>query len=1060
MFSKILGGVRHKSDGFIKKNIKSKESYGRLKWNFIEKIIISSSKYPGRALSCLLLFFSFIFTGMHFLRPHIQPLATKWLPHWDKIFDWQTTLLGGQLTIIGVVYPLVVGLISIIFQKKSARKIVQAAYQSYSGFMLAGLSGLVLSGFILLGIFIRTFCSNYTYAVLCAICVIWMIINIALSVWFFIKSLSVLNDVERDRMVLRFLTADVLAVTLKKRVSDMFSAAPLASKLIDASKYPHISVEDYSFERDFTVITKKGTRNEVVKDIYFVPLKMVFFFINRLKRREENRLSFAFYHPLEGKNSEDHIPLFKVRGLSPDSFFVRLMKLCFRTARPANGTVDNLWIIRGMLGEAVDALAAGDIYAFEEALDSICRDFTAIADVFSFSNELEAGNLLLIKNDALWEQSFSQMFYGELYRLNSQAVLRMALSGRFFSRCMHLPRILFERRVESSFEEISLGMTYSIYAWETLMSWGKLHVSKVDPTLRQTYDELVMEFVALWEGWPDSLHYKIAKAGNISLFHSSRVEHLRLMPDVLMHAVVAGDDESVRHAADMFNRWLNRPTNDSGHTGLLIWQEFFITPAIFDGDEPFNPKNLSGTQTIHTDNLPEHAFSNALTDVRLCTAAFLLHHGSELNADVLRFTVDTLLSGKLVDNTGGFERVSLALTKSSDVVDVLIRITAWGRKNSNPASGWLSGMIRHMSSQHGKRMISGRIYSGNRLSGISDLYGEFAELMMMLSSVTGESVSNRFKSCLSAGLLSYGVKETLAESLQQTLAAVERLKLFRIENGKDVNACKDATSALLKEYLKLLTKSMEQDVLSLPVSVSKVDALSRKVSEMLRVELPHAFPFNQFDELSYHDELESSIRLPVLLSDDKLMYTEEMRHKVVNQGRDSYLNIFHILRKQIFDRFMFENVRREIMASNLSEILDIASKLPDTEDGDYLIICNQAMKQELNYMMIEHSRARSDGVSLLYYDSENRLTLRGVHKDLPLEAYSIYGNHDPYIVNCRAFSKFRIKEPAGKSSIYFSFEKHPEVDSRILLRANLEYMFILNEPAKIRFVYPVKPDMV
>jgi hypothetical protein len=73
MFSKILGGVRHKSDGFIKKNIKSKESYGRLKWNFIEKIIISSSKYPGRALSCLLLFFSFIFTGMHFSRPHIQP---------------------------------------------------------------------------------------------------------------------------------------------------------------------------------------------------------------------------------------------------------------------------------------------------------------------------------------------------------------------------------------------------------------------------------------------------------------------------------------------------------------------------------------------------------------------------------------------------------------------------------------------------------------------------------------------------------------------------------------------------------------------------------------------------------------------------------------------------------------------------------------------------------------------------------------------------------------------------------------------------------------------------
>ncbi|WP_313678798.1 hypothetical protein [Pantoea vagans] len=1051
MFSKILGGVRHESDRFIRKNIKSKESYEKLKWNFIEKIIISSSKYPGRAIGSLILVFFCIFTVMQFLRPHIQPVATKWFPHWDKIFDWQTTLLGGQLTIIGVVYPLVVGLISIIFQKKSARKIVQAAYQSYSGFMLAGLSGLVLSGFILLGIFIRTFCSNYSYALLCAICVIWMMVNIALSVWFFIKSLSVLNDVERDRMVLRFLTADVLAVILKKRVSDIFSAAPLASKLIDASKYPHISIEDYSFDDDFTVITKKISRNEVVTDIYLTPMKMVFFFINRLQRRGRNHLSFTFYHPLEVNHSADHVPLFKVRGLSPDSFSVCLMKLFFKTGRPSKDTVDNLWIIRGMLGEAVDALAAGDIYAFEEALDSVCRDFTAIANVFSFSNELEAGNLLLIKNDALWEQSFSQMFYRELYRLNSQAVLRMGLSGRFFSGCMQLPRMLFEYRAESTSEEVSLGMTYSIYAWETLMSWGEVHVSKVDATLRLTYDELVMEFVALWEGWSDSLHYKIAKPGNTRLFHVSRLEHLRLMPDILIHAAVAGDDETVRHAADMFNRWLNRPTNNLGHTGLLIWQEFFITPAIFNGDEPFNPKNLFGTQIIHTDNLAEHAFSNALTDVRLCTAAFLLHRGSELNADVLSFTVDTLLSGKLVENTGGFERVSMALTKSSDVIDVFIRIIAWGRKNSNPASGWLSGMIRHMSSQHGKRMISGRIYSGNRLSGISDLYSEFAELMMMVSSATGESVSKRFESCLTAGLLSYGVKERLAESLHQSITAVERIASFKIENGKDVNACKDATSALLKEYLNLLTNSMEQDVLSFPVSVSKVDALSRKVSEMLSDKLPDAFPFNQFRELTYHQVLDNGVVLPYWHDDDKIYYSEGISKTVFNADSFLYSSIVNSLQARILGWLGCEKASREIVESSLCEILDVVSKLPDTEDGDCLIVCNEAMSQELS-VMLGDLWGRNDGKSLLYYDSDSKLKIRGVHKDCSLLHYRFYRKADPFIVNLRAFSEFRIKAPAGKGAINFRTEKHPEDDLKISLHADIEYQCIVSEPVKIRFV--------
>lgn len=1051
MFSKILGGVRHESDRFIKKNIKSKESYGKLKWNFIEKIIISSSKYPGRAIGSLLLFFSCLFTGMQFLRPHIQPVATKWLPHWDKIFDWQTTLLGGQLTIIGVVYPLVVGLISIIFQKKSARKIVQAAYQSYSGFMLAGLSGLVLSGFILLGIFIRTFCSNYSYALLCAICVIWMMINIALSVWFFIKSLSVLNDVERDRMVLRFLTADVLTVILKKRVSDIFSAAPLARKLIVASKYPHISIEDYSFDSDFTVITKKVTRNEVVTDIYLIPLKMVFFFINRLKGRERNRLSFTFYHPLEVNNSAGHVPLFKVRGLSPDSFSVYLMKLCFKTGRPSKDTVDNLWIIRGMLGEAVDALAAGDIYAFEEALDSTCRDFTAIADVFSFSNELEAGNLLLIKNDALWEQSFSQMFYGEIYRLNSQAVLRMGLSGRFFSRCMQLPRMLFEYRAESTFEEVRLGMTYSIYAWETLMSWGKLHVSKVDPTLRQTYDELVMEFVALWEGWSDSLQYKTEKTASPVLYRESRLEHLRLMPDILMHAVITGDYETVRHAVDVFNRWLNNTVKEAGYSGLLMWQKFFITPAIFKGDEPFNSNHLSGMQTINSEELPELAFTNALTDIRLCTSAFLLNQERKLNADILRFSVDTLLSGSLVIETGGYERVSMALTKSSDVIDVLIRILAWGRKSLNPASGWLSGLIRHLSSQHGERMISGRVYSGNRLSGIPDLHREFAELIMMTSLATGESVSERFKCCLAAGLLSYDVKERLSGSLRQILDSVEKITQLRIENGKDFNVCKSATGALLSEYLELLTKSMEQDVLSLPVSTEKIDALSRKVSDMLRDKLPNIFPFNLFGELAYHQELENAGILPCLFAADKVYYSEGISKAVFNMGSSLYSSISGRLQAQILGWLGCEKAIREIGAASLREVIDIVSKLPDTEDGDCLIVCNQAMNEELSSMRSDLLR-RDDDKSLLYYGADHSLKIRGVHRDYSLLSFSFYKKADPFIVNSRAFSEFKIKAPAGKGAISFRAEKHPEDDSKLLLCADLEYRCIISEPLKIRFV--------
>ncbi len=1050
----IIGSIRYKSDKFIYKSIKIKDSYRRLNWNFFERLIVSCSKNPGKAIGSLLLFFAVLFYVMQLARPLIQPMAARWLPHWETIFDWQTTLLAGQLTIIGIVYPLVVGLISLIFQKKSARKIVQAAYQTYSGFMLAGLSGLVLAGFILSGIFIRTFCSNYSYAVVSGISITWMMVNIGLSVWFFIKSLSVLDDVKRDKMVLRYLTADVLEVILKRRVAEAFRAGPFAQRLIDPVKYPHITLQDYSFEPNLTTIFTATKHRKEINDVYLTPLKLIIHFINFRNRIKREKLSFSFYHPYEGNKSGNLIPLFKVHGLSPNSRCVRLLKLCFSIARPPDETINNGWIIRGMLGEAVDALAAGDIYAFEEALHSVTRDFSAIADVFSFRNELETGNLLLMKRQGMWEQSFNEHFYSELYRLGRQAVLRTGLSGRFFSQYMQLPRILFESRSESTVEEIQLGLNHTCYAWETLQSWGKSTLSNPDPGLRQAYDTLVREFVALWEGWSESLHYKLELHGNVDVFNAARISHLRLLPDILMHAVVAGDAETVRLAADMFNRWLNKPhEGELDYSGLLPWQEFFITPAIFCGYKPFNAENISTMQVVNYDGLPVHAWKNALTDVRLTTAAFLLKHARELNADRLRFSVDTLLNGGLVDNTGGYERVSMAFSNASDVTDALIRTLAWGRKGENPAAGWLTGLIRYLSSAHGKDMISGRVYSGNRLSGFSDLNRQFAELMIMASSAS-ESPSLRIKSGLSAGIFSYGVKERLVERIRNIKHELVSLPSLTLENGKDFTTCQSAVNNLLGEYIRLFSESMEQDILALPVSTVKVDALSQKVSDMVKDRLSNIFPFNQFLALNYHPELEQGVKHPILFRDERIYYSEGISKTVF--GTDSSLcsRIVNVLSADLLGWLQSLKASAELSSRSLPDIIDRTSKLPELEEDDCLIICDTALSEELSSYCFEHRIGKDDGQSQLFYDENGKLKIRGLHVNCTLISFSFYRKAHPIVINNRAFSELRIKEPQGKGPINFVAETDPDDSKKILLRADFEYQRFISEPPKVRFIYP------
>ncbi|HHV9997635.1 TPA: hypothetical protein ACUSUA_005074, partial [Escherichia coli] len=169
MLKKILDSISYQTDKFIRENIHVNQSYMALKWNGFEKILVSGSKHYVKAMLILISFFAAIFIVMVSGKSYIKPYIAEWFPDWYTLFDAQINLLGGQLTIIGIVYPMVVGLVSVIFQRKSARKIVHAAYQTYSGFMLAGLSGLCLSGFMLCGLLLRTFVGNYNYAIICGI---------------------------------------------------------------------------------------------------------------------------------------------------------------------------------------------------------------------------------------------------------------------------------------------------------------------------------------------------------------------------------------------------------------------------------------------------------------------------------------------------------------------------------------------------------------------------------------------------------------------------------------------------------------------------------------------------------------------------------------------------------------------------------------------------------------------------------------------------------------------------------------------------------------------------
>src|SRR5690606_30006427 len=141
-------------------------------------------------------------------------------------------LLTGQITIVGLIYPLVISLVSILFQDKAGKKVIFSLYQKYSGFMFAGLSGLSLAIILAFSLILNAALTDRLSLILNTTLTFWFIFNLFLTVWFFIKTLSVLDENQKDEFVFRFVTNEVCETDLKQRIRSVYLKGLFQYKLL------------------------------------------------------------------------------------------------------------------------------------------------------------------------------------------------------------------------------------------------------------------------------------------------------------------------------------------------------------------------------------------------------------------------------------------------------------------------------------------------------------------------------------------------------------------------------------------------------------------------------------------------------------------------------------------------------------------------------------------------------------------------------------------------------------------------------------------------------------
>lgn len=1051
MLKKILDSISYQTDKFIRENIHVNQSYMALKWNGFEKILVSGSKHYVKAMLILISFFASIFIVMASGKSYIKPFIAEWFPDWYTLFDAQINLLGGQLTIIGIVYPMVVGLVSVIFQRKSARKIVHAAYQTYSGFMLAGLSGLCLSGFMLCGLLLRTFVGNYNYAIICGISIIWMMLNIALSVWFFVQSLNVLDDEKRERMVLRYLTADILSALVKSRLHSIFLNRPVKSQIIKNDKFTNLTFEDFSFEKDYSVISSESSKHEVVKDIYVRPLKIILWLINMYGRLKKKQIAIALFSKLDSRGKFDTLPLFKIKNIESDHVLVNSLTCCFRTGIATEPHIETDKIIKGLMGDTIDALASADSNAFDEAIKGFCRDITTFTDGFNFRQGLQTDNLLLLADDNFWERSFTDKLYTELYQLFRQAVIRIDVSERFYTKCMNVPVGLCSKRESISFKEIKLALRYTFYSWDILVRWGHANTGRLDLTQRQKYEALLQDFVEIWEGWTDGLKTISKKNGGQQLYHDTLKEHLFTLPDIVACAVLSGESGSVNWAVDLMNRWLHtaRRSADGHNTALFSWQEFIVTQATLDGEIVFSPENTPLRKPVEFSQLQDSFYKNTLTDLRLLTAAFIISKPDAFQNTQCLFAVRTLLDGSLVENTGCFERLSEKLTRSSDIIDVFIRLLIWNKADHDEAFNSPGGIIRKLSSAHGKSLVSGRTYLGRRLGGIEDLIPQIAELSVLRCGDTN-SVSAKMKRIVASNLLPFQFLEKIESNLASLHNAINKLTGAAFVADDVFTEKQQKVSDLIQEYRDLFTSHIQQEIIHSPVSSTVLDNFGSTISDIFTKNLSKKLLFSLFANITPAPVENSNIMRRIFFSMDKQDVTDNFSRKIhgFEKNRAYALINEHVL--DLLDLLSRQPAQRYIDVTSFTELMRVVHDYDDLQEGDYLIVGDERLWDQFNEYRANTIDSVEGKEDILFYDEDRKVQIRGKEKSCSIYIRPHFDAIDAVLVNKNYFEEYKIKSE-GENIFTFNAEEVDGKPLKIALHSQYEGEAVFSGQIKIRF---------
>ncbi|MGM8330303.1 hypothetical protein ACS6F2_20875 [Enterobacter hormaechei subsp. xiangfangensis] len=951
MSGKFLTLLSAKVRAELKQNLKNNAVYKRHRWSLPERLQVYCSTHYLRAMLFLWAAAAGAVIAAEYFRLVFHSFAVTYLKGVTVLPAWMSNLLGAQLTIIGIVFPLVVGLISVLFQKKSSRIHIQSAYQLHSGYMFAGLSGLSLAAFIVIGGLFSSAGDKYRTTAFAITALVWMLFNLGLSIWFFISSLNILDDKKRDRLMLKYFQSEIVENYILRSLINAWLRHP--GNYLDRNHIKGIEILRWyvSGEEKMQLLPYYVGEENDITDVRLRPLS----FLLRFLRPVKNSNGELILLPSLGRK-QDTITLIA----SSDVIFPRgwpfLLRRCFIRGRNKNWK-EYRYITRDFYGEAYDALEDGNISSFISAADRLVETHSTLKKSFRYAD----GNYLDKCGDNGFMLTFSQSFHRDFYAFSHTTVKSLETTGEYFRHVMTIPFSVYRDSDSWELSDFEQYITSLFHVWHALTDWKTGYGNNLTVAQELRHRELVKDFIGEWESWYMWRRLQNRAGEQSDSDQTCFQAHLFHTAQTVITAVMKDDRFASEHSSDMLLLWYGR-NNFEEHFEYYRWHSFLFTPALLslkpDGSDwqaVLRGHDYSASKTLST------VFYNAHADVRLLTACYILSHISQKRNVPLKEVVRRLLNSDLVYPTGAHDRLTFSFKSATDIIDSIIRLE---HRNNGREDGWygmLTGLIRKFSSFSNTETISGRIYMGT-YEDVRNIYGSYADIAFYLSAGP-LTVSRRVQDALDDNIFTYYIKQQIINQLSGMKRREDATSDGYLMPEKDFKAKITAFNTTLDAYIQAFSQSMHDELIHAEINTERLRktdlTLTHGLPDMLAQDaLLSRFSFSVIETLEKAWEARSVyVPMPKNIV-AKGINNNEYDELTPLSAVKKYLlhDVYHILSHLPPQRT--ETVR------NVDELLQHVRKMTADKDGFTLIFFGTRLGSELRELTHHADRHAELGITV------------------------------------------------------------------------------------------------